>query len=683
MKSIFVIVATAIILAVQNPKDVQNRTITGTVVNEDGMGIPGATVFVKDFHDIGTITDFDGNYTLSSVPDDATTLVFTFVGLKTIEKEISENSVVNAILEPDDVSIDEIVVTAIGISRAKKVLGYSTNIINSNKAKTKKEKTKKSEPIVSGVKIKADDKNESVSITVVDVAEIEDSQEDEIEKQENIENSDFELSYFKSNPSELDIKNKMELNKEYLGREKYDKISENEFVNPFYEPLSTFSIDVDKASYSNVRRFIEDGQLPPEEAVRIEEFINYFSYNYAEPVDTFPFSVNIETADCPWKEGNKIVTIGLQGKNISEEELPPSNLVFLIDVSGSMSAYNKLPLLQASMEILVNNARPIDKIAIVTYAGSAGIKLQSTYCTKENKVDIITAISGLYSGGGTAGAAGINTAYEIAVENFISGGNNRVILSTDGDFNIGVSGTSGLVSLIEEKRKSGVYLSVMGFGMGNLNDEMMEKLSNAGNGNYAYIDDIEEAKKVFDEEFSSTLFTIAKDVKIQIEFNPAKVKAYRLIGYENRMLEAEDFDNDAIDAGEIGAGHTVTAMYEIVPSDDESNLFLASLDGFQSIVIDREELMTVKLRYKKPDEDISNLLKYSFNSEDLESSYISDNMKFISAVVEFGMILRNSAFKSDADYENVIKLAKEATKNTSDIYKEEFIELVEKAKVLK
>jgi Ca-activated chloride channel family protein len=395
-----------------------------------------------------------------------------------------------------------------------------------------------------------------------------------------------------------------------------------------------------------------------------------------------PFSVNIETSDCAWNSKNQVVTIGLQGRIIDEQDLPASNLVFLIDVSGSMSSYNKLPLIKASLEVLIKNMRPIDKIAIVTYAGSAGVKLESTSCTEDNKEKIMTAITELYSGGSTAGAEGINKAYSIAVENYIKTGNNRVILLTDGDFNVGTSNTEDLVKMIELKRESGVYLSLMGFGMGNYNDEMMEKLSNAGNGNYAYIDDIDEATKIFDEEFSSTIFTIAKDVKIQIEFNPVKVKAYRLIGYENRMLASEDFENDAIDAGEIGAGHTVTAMYEIIPAKEGENTFLASLDDFQSIVIDKEELMTIKLRYKKPDEDISNLMKYSFKSTDLVSEQSSDNMKFITAIVEFGMILRNSAFKSESDYDNVIKLAKEATNNSTDSYKLEFIELVEKAKNL-
>jgi len=695
MKTIFILIATAIMLSVQNPNDLKYITITGNVSSfEDGFGIPGATVQIKGTT-VGTVTDLDGNYTLSNVPVDSKTIIFTFVGLETQEVEINGQSVINAVLKQSDQVLNEVVCTTIGIKKSEKKLGYSAttvsseeltkapdrSVINSIQGKvagvnsginlnfSKKDKNIETVPEISGVKIKPiAEESETTEIEVVE------------EEKEIIENPEISLTFFKSDPSELNVKNKLNLNKEYLGSEKYDDITENVFVNPFYEPLSTFSIDVDRASYSNVRRFIEDGQLPPTDAVRIEEFINYFSYNYAEPIDTLPFSVNIETSDCPWKSENQIVTIGLQGRIIDEQDLPPSNLVFLIDVSGSMSSYNKRPLLQASLEILVKNLRPCDKIAIVTYAGTAGIKLQSTSCTEDNKEKIISAITELYSGGSTAGADGIEKAYSIAVKNFIENGNNRVILSTDGDFNVGTSGTEELVEMIEEKRESGVYLSVMGFGMGNLNDEMMEKLSNAGNGNYAYIDDIDEAKKVFGEEFSSTIFTIAKDVKIQIEFNPTKVKAYRLIGYENRMLESEDFENDAIDAGEIGAGHTVTAMYEIIPAVEGENQFLASLDDFQSIVIDKEELMTVKLRYKKPNENISNLMKYSFNSNDLVSSQTSDNMKFISAVVEFGMILRNSDFKSDSDYDNVLKLAKEATKNSKDDYKLEFIELVEKAK---
>ncbi len=688
MKAIIFFLATAFMLAVQNPNDLKNITITGNVIDEDGMGIPGVTVRAKGFTDIGTISDLDGNYSLSKVPEEATTLVFSFVGLETLEVEINGQSVVNATLKTSEDIPQECVVTALGISREQKSLGYSATEVNSDdfssnkKAKkVKEEKVETKVPEISGVKIKPIAENTVVTEVETPETELTEIETPEVEK-EVIENPEISLTFFKSDPTQLDIKNKLDLNSEYIGHEKYDKITENVFVNPFYEPLSTFSIDVDKASYSNVRRFIENGELPPKDAVRIEEFINYFSYNYAEPMDTLPFSVNIETSDCPWNSKNQVVTVGLQGRIIDEEDLPASNLVFLIDVSGSMSSYNKLPLIKASLEILVKNMRPIDKIAIVTYSGSAGIKLESTSCTEDNKEKIMAAITDLYSGGSTAGAEGINTAYKIAVENFIKTGNNRVILLTDGDFNVGTSSTEDLVKMIEVKRESGVYLSLLGYGIDNLNDEMMEKLSNAGNGNYSYIDDVDEATKVFDEEFSSTIFTIAKDVKIQIEFNPAKVKAYRLIGYENRMLESEDFENDAVDAGEIGAGHTVTAMYEIVPAEENNNYLLASLEGFQSIVIDKEELMTVKLRYKKPDENISNLMSYSFKSTDLISEQSSDNMKFISAVVEFGMILRNSAFKSESDYENVITLAKVATKNSTDTYKKEFIELVEKAKKL-
>ena len=352
--------------------------------------------------------------------------------------------------------------------------------------------------------------------------------------------------------------------------ESYDKINENIFKEVKNNPLSTFSIDVDRASYSNVRRFLNQNQKPYKDAVRIEELINYFDYDYPQPKGEDPFSISLETAQCPWNEKHDMVMIGLKGEDINEEEIPASNLVFLIDVSGSMGSQNKLPLLKQAFKILVDNLRPKDKVAMVVYAGAAGVVLPST--SGNEKAKIKAALDRLQSGGSTAGGAGIKLAYKIAKENFIKDGNNRVILATDGDFNVGESSNSAMVNLIEAKRDDGVFLSILGFGMGNYKDSRMEQISNAGNGNYAYIDNILEAKKIFGKELWGTLYTIAKDVKIQVEFNPSKVKAYRLIGYENRILNKEDFNDDKKDAGDIGCGHTVTALYEIIRADSDEKV---------------------------------------------------------------------------------------------------------------
>lgn len=468
--------------------------------------------------------------------------------------------------------------------------------------------------------------------------------------------------------------------------EDYDRIYENEFLSVTDNPLSTFSIDVDAASYSNVRRFINNSQLPPADAVRIEEMINYFSYDYPEPEGDDPFSINMEISECPWNKNNKLVHIGLQAKKISTDNLPPSNIVFLIDVSGSMQSPNKLPLLKSAYKLLTNELRENDKVAIVVYAGAAGLVLPST--SGMNKEKIIGAIEQLYAGGSTAGSAGIKLAYETAKENFIEGGNNRVVLATDGDFNIGPSSDSELVRLIEEKREEGIFLTVLGFGMGNYKDSKMEKLADKGNGNYAYIDNILEAKKVLVNEFGGTLFTIAKDVKIQVEFNPAEVKGYRLVGYENRMLNKEDFNDDTKDAGELGAGHTVTALYEIISPD--SDYEFPSVDDLKyqkenkaESNYDSGELLTVKFRYKKPDENTSRLIIKVLENDDQDLDETSDNFRFSAAVAEFGMLLRDSEFKANSSFESVKSLAKNSLGEDKFGYRLEFLQLVEKANLLK
>lgn len=460
--------------------------------------------------------------------------------------------------------------------------------------------------------------------------------------------------------------------------EGYSAIHENGFKSPLREPLSTFSIDVDAASYSNVRRFINEGQQPVPDAVRIEEMINYFDYDYPQPKGEHPFSIIYELGTCPWNKDNKLLHIGLQGEKMSTDEVPASNLVFLIDVSGSMDSPNKLPLLVKAMKLLVSQLRPQDRVAMVVYAGSSGLVLPSTPGNQKEKIN--AALERLQAGGSTAGAAGLKLAYQVAEENFIKEGNNRIILATDGDFNVGPSSNAEMERMIETYRNKGIFISVTGFGMGNYKDDKMEIIADKGNGNYNYIDNLMEAKKVFVNEFSSTLFTIAKDVKIQIEFNPAYVKEYRLVGYENRLLNEEDFEDDKKDAGELGAGHTVTALYEIVPvrgnADSSRKLRYQQSDVLPGAST-TNELATIKFRYKKPDGDKSILMTETIPNTALALAQNSDDFRFSAAVAGFGMLLRNSEYKGSITYDEVLSMARGAKGTDSDGYRAEFIRLVE------
>jgi Ca-activated chloride channel family protein len=467
--------------------------------------------------------------------------------------------------------------------------------------------------------------------------------------------------------------------------EDYAHITENAFRKATENPLSTFAIDVDAASYSNMRRFINNGNLPPKDAVRIEEMINYFDYSYEQPKAQDPVNIVTEVAAAPWNDKHRLVHIGLQAKTIDNERLPASNLVFLIDVSGSMDAYNKLPLLVSSLRLLTDNLREKDKVAIVVYAGSSGLVLPST--SGDNKQAIKDALNKLQAGGSTAGGAGIQLAYKVAAENFIKGGNNRIILATDGDFNVGASSDADMQTLIEEKRKSGVFLTVLGFGMGNYKDSKMEVLANKGNGNYAYIDNINEARKVLINEFGGTLFTVAKDVKLQIEFNPDKVQAYRLIGYENRLLNNEDFNDDQKDAGEMGAGHTVTALYEIIPVGVESK-FVKKTDALKyqkksSSSGYTNELLTVKLRYKNPDGNKSKLIQETVNDNYQDRlNKTSDNFRFSASVAMLGMMLRQSEFMQKSSFELAIALAEGAKGNDVEGYRAEYVKLAKSAQLM-
>ena len=464
-------------------------------------------------------------------------------------------------------------------------------------------------------------------------------------------------------------------------REQYDEIVENQFIAVAADPLSTFSIDVDRASYSNMRRFIlQDGQLPPRDAVRIEELVNYFPYDYAEPEGEDPLAIHTEVAPAPWKPQHQLVRIGLQARRINVENLPPSNFVFLLDVSGSMMPANKLPLVRSAMRLLVNQLRAKDRVAMVVYAGSAGLVLPSTPGDQKSK--ILDAIDRLEAGGSTAGGEGIRRAYDEAVANFIRGGNNRVILATDGDFNVGASSDAEMVQLIEEKRRTGVFLTVLGVGEGNLQAAKMEKLADKGNGNYAYLDNLGEAQKVLVHELGGTLYTVAKDVKIQVEWNPARVRAYRLIGYENRLLRNEDFADDKKDAGEVGSGHSVTALYEVVPVGVNTDVTIRMPDSLryqrrhvESTRAAGPELLFVKVRYKRPDGDESRLLSQPVLAE--AGPKPSVDFQFQAAVAEFGLLLRNSDFRGKADLGHVILAAREARGQDPDGYRAEFVKLAE------
>lgn len=593
---------------------IQDRTITGTITSaDDGKPIPGVNVIIKGTT-IGTATDGDGKYQIQ-VPSQYGVLVFSYIGYKTQEISIGPKMTIDVVMKVDADNLNEIVVTGYSGVSKRSVTGAANK-----------------------VRIRG-----SKSISPAPIAEPE-----------------FQQPQYNT--------------------EEYDAINENIFHEALKNPLSTFSIDVDAASYSNIRRFINNGQRPPKDAVRIEEMVNYFDYDYRQPKDDHPFAVHTEISAAPWNTKHKLVHIGLQGKEIPAESLPPSNLVFLIDVSGSMDEPNKLPLVKNSFSMLVAKLREQDHVAIAVYAGAAGVVLEPTSGAEKKK--IIAALDQLEAGGSTAGGEGLKLAYALAKKHFKPGGNNRVVLATDGDFNVGESSDAAMERLIEEKRKDGIFLTVLGYGMGNYKDSKMEILADKGNGNYAYIDNISEARKVLVNEFGGTLFTIAKDVKIQIEFNPAKVQAYRLIGYENRMLKSEDFNNDKKDAGELGSGHTVTALYEIIPSGVESDLFNIDDLKYQknnkvsATAKTSDELMTIKLRYKKPDEDISKKIEHPVVDGNIPLDKTSDNFRWSASVAAFGMLLRESEHVKDFSYDQVTVLAQGARGEDKEGYRIEFINMV-------
>lgn len=466
-----------------------------------------------------------------------------------------------------------------------------------------------------------------------------------------------------------------EMPMEEYNTEEYNYIRENGYTSVASSPLSTFSADVDTASYTNIRRMIYDGADIPVDAARIEEMINYFNYNYSSPEEGEPFAVHTEVSDCPWNKDTQLLMLGINTKSFDSmlDDRQPMNLVFLIDVSGSMYSENKLPLVQKSFSMLTDNLSVADRISIVTYAGSDKVVLEGA--DGNDRQQVLDAINSLEAGGSTAGAAGINTAYEIAEKYFIKGGNNRIILATDGDLNVGISSESELTRLVEEKRESGVYLSVLGFGTGNLKDNRLEAIADHGNGNYSYIDSEREAKRVLVDEMSGTLYTAAKDVKFQVEFNPANIKGYRLIGYENRLMPDEDFNDDTKDAGEIGAGHSVTVLYELVPVDSSMDMGTSELKYSETAgESSSDELLTVNIRYKEPEGTESKLLSYPVTRAMYDAN-MSENMTLAAAVAEFGMLLRNSEYIGDITYSNIATQLS-AYDYSSDEFKDEFIYLV-------
>lgn len=605
----------------------ENITITGNVKDESGRPVRATVKADK----ATTVADANGNYKIT-VNEKDEYLLFTAIGYTSYKTKIKHQKVINVIMKSaatglTDSSKQDVVVTAMGIRQTgnpSQSLSGKVNGIVSGGYPTNKMK------------------------------------------------STYQNGY---------------ITEEEFNTEEYSNIVENGFHKVADDPLSTFSIDVDAASYSNVRRYLNSNQLPPAGAVRTEEMINYFKYQYPQPTGKDPFSINTEISDCPWNKGNKLVLIGLQGKNIPTENLPASNLVFLIDVSGSMMDENKLPLVKASMKLLTEQLREKDRISIVVYAGNAGLVLPSV--SGSEKMKIKEAIDALEAGGSTAGGAGIQLAYKTAQENFMREGNNRVILCTDGDFNVGVSSDDDMVRLIEKERNKGIFLTVLGYGMGNYKDSKMQQLADKGNGNHSYIDGINEAKKVLVNEFGGTLFTIAKDVKLQLEFNPVKVAGYRLIGYENRLLNKEDFNDDKKDAGELGSGHTVTALYEIIPAGVKSE-FLKDVDplkyqktGHKSHSIFNDELLTIKFRYKNPDKDNSELIVHTVTDKGVDINHTSDNFRFATAVSGFAMLLRNSEYKGNTTYSQVLNMASSSLGNDPEGYRKEFVSLVKKAEMLK
>ena len=719
-------------------------TIKGTVISKnDGLPLPGVNVVIKGTSN-GVSTDFDGKFSLKANLGDQ--LVFSYIGFNESSVIVTRKQSLSIAMEENSSNLDEVVVMGYGKVKKQsfktassqqivpgvsytvkenknsdKIIAYQPNsnngfvqslqgqtpglTITSAKGQPIKNTsvvirgvgsiTGNSEPlyIIDGIPTDANNFRNLIPDDIKSVNVLKDASATSLYGSRGL-NGVIVINTKKGTYKKLSKKELKAILKKMPkvipppahnaeGQEDYGSFEENAFESPATKPLSTFSIDVDNASYTNVRRFINNGQKVPKDAVRVEEMINFFKYNNPAPKNNDPFAITTEYSKAPWNDKHKLLRIGLQGKVIPSDKLPASNLVFLIDVSGSMNDQNKLPLLKESMKILVKQLRREDKVAIIVYAGAAGMVLPPT--SGDEKQTIIDALEKLSAGGSTAGGAGIELAYKTAQENFIKNGNNRVILATDGDFNVGGSSNSDMQTLIEQKRKSGVFLTCLGYGMGNYKDSKMEILSDKGNGNYAYIDNIQEANRFLGKEFKGSMFAIAKDVKIQIEFNPKHVKSYRLIGYENRKLRDEDFTNDAIDAGELGSGHTVTALYEIIPAGVESDFYkeeipLKYTQTNTATSTFNDELATIKFRYKKPDGDKSIEMVKVIDNNTVSENQTTADFKFCSAVAWFGLTLRDSKLIPSKDLNAIKALAKKGLENDDEGYKAEFIRLVETSK---
>ncbi len=618
----------------------QQRVIKGTVRDATSFTpLPAATVKIAGTSK-GTATDKNGAFKLN-VPTGKVTLRVDFIGFTGRDITLNpKTDTVTVDLQPANTALNEVVVVGYGVQR-KSMMTASVSTVPGQTL------------------------NQALSGRVAGVA---------------------------ASPRRVKMRDQASANgyftpaapKGDFNTEDYSPINENDFHAVNNQPLSTFSIDVDRAAYSNIRRFLNNGQLPPADAVRVEEMINYFDYQYQPPTTEDPVAIYTDMAVCPWNKEHQLVRIALKGKTVATEKLPASNLVFLIDVSGSMDEENKLPLVKQALKTLVQQLRPADRVAIVVYAGAAGLVLPST--PGSEKTTILDALDKLQAGGSTAGGQGILLAYKTAASNLIKDGNNRVILATDGDFNVGASSDGELQRMIEEEREKGISLSVLGFGMGNYKDNKLELLADKGNGNYAYIDNFEEARRTFVTEFGGTLFTIAKDVKLQIEFNPKYVQSYRLVGYENRLLQNEDFNNDKKDAGDMGAGHTVTALYEVIPVGGKSDgvNWVDPLKYQENTVLGNHagEVLTVKLRYKRPNEKKSQLMTQVLSYQLQAISSAPADFRLCAAVAEFGQLLRNSSYKGQASYDEVVAMASGAKGDDPEGYRSEFIQLVKKAALL-
>ena len=638
-------------------KPENTRHITGRVTDEKGISLPGATVQVEGTN-IAAQTDTAGKYAID-VPAGDDKLAFSFIGYQKQEITIGRKNKIDVTLLPSPNSLNEVVVFGYGIQKRQSITGSVSAVTSASLgyATAQVDSKQLSQAAVTNISTGTQGKVSGLQIKIRGTSSF-------------VQNSKA--------PAQI-------ITPTDPGDESYGKINENGFSIAKDVPLSTFSVDVDGASYSNVRRYINNGQLPPTDAVRIEEMINYFSYDLSGPSGNSPVAIHTELSSAPWNPQHRLLRIALKARTIPEDKLPPSNLVFLIDVSGSMNMENKLPLVKSAMKMLVDELRPEDKVSIVTYAGQAGIDLQPTHGDRKATID--SAIDILNADGSTNGGEGIKWAYKIARENFMKDGNNRIIMATDGDFNVGPSSDEDMETLITKERVSDVDLSIMGFGMGNIKDSKMETLADKGNGNYFYIDNIDEARRALVSEFGGTLFTVAKDVKLQVEFNPGKVQAYRLLGYEDRLLNKEDFNNDRKDAGDMGSGHTVTALYEIVPAgikDDQ----VGWVDPLKyqkteatAAYTGSDELLTVKFRYKQPQSMQSELSQAVVKDAPKAFGKTSADFKFAAAVAEFGMLLRDSQYKQKATYDEAISIAQEGKGNDKDGYRSEFVRLVESAKL--